>query len=169
MLEHLSFETSAVHAGGPQTAMKSLKDFSRLSRKKRGRAYVLMNQHGNGEAGAANEQTAVNLLAAAGLRADAASCEPGKGQGNKMAGRPVESLKYDLLLMFGGDGSINKGVQAVVDADDVSLGVICGGTVNHVSRIFYGNHDSKQWWVNVLRLMQSAPPPVDRAPTHPLS
>jgi hypothetical protein len=27
MLEHLSFETSAVHAGGPQTAMKSFKDF----------------------------------------------------------------------------------------------------------------------------------------------
>ena len=73
MLEHLSFETSAVHAGGPQTAMKSFKDFSRLSPKKRGRAYVLMNQHGNGEAGAANEQTAVNLLAAGGLRVNAAS------------------------------------------------------------------------------------------------
>jgi len=161
MLEHLSFETSAVHAGGPQTAMKSFKDFSRLSRKKRGRAYVLMNQHGNGEAGAANEQTAVNLLAAAGLRADAASFEPGKGQGKKMARRAVESRKYDMLVMFGGDGSINKGVQAVVDADNVSLGVICGGTVNHVSRMFYGNHDSKQWWVNVLRLMQSARTSVD--------
>jgi diacylglycerol kinase family enzyme len=161
MLEHLSFETSAVHAGGPQTAMKSFKDFSRLSRKKRARAYVLMNQHGNGEAGAANEQTAVNLLAAAGLRADAASFEPGKGQGKKMARRAVESGKYDVLVMFGGDGSINKGVQAVVDADNVSLGVICGGTVNHVSRMFYGNHDSKQWWVNVLRLMQSAATSVD--------
>jgi diacylglycerol kinase family enzyme len=161
MLEHLSFETSAVHAGGPQTAMKSFKDFSRLSRKKRGRAYVLMNQHGNGEAGAANEQTAVNLLAAGGLRVNAASFEPGKGQGKKMARRAVESRKYDMLVMFGGDGSINKGVQAVVDADDVSLGVICGGTVNHVSRIFYGSHDSKQWWVNVLRLMQSAPTSVD--------
>src|ERR1700731_3619468 len=160
MLEHLSFETSAVRAGGPQTAMKSFKDFSRLSRKKRPRAYVLMNQHGNGEAGAANEQTAVNLLAAAGLRADAASFEPGKGQGKKMARRAVESRKYDILVMFGGDGSINKGVQAVMDADDVSLGVICGGTVNHVSRMFYGNHDSKQWWVNVLRLMQSGPASV---------
>jgi hypothetical protein len=66
-----------------------------------------------------------------------------------------------MLVMFGGDGSINKGVQALVDADNVSLGVICGGTVNHVSRMFYGNHDSKQWWVNVLRLMQSAPTRVD--------
>lgn len=161
MLEHLSFETSAVHAGGPQTAMKSFKDFSRLPRKKRARAYVLMNQHGNGEAGAANELTAVNFLAAAGLRADAASFEPGKGQGKKMARRAVESRKYDVLIMFGGDGSINKGVQAVVDADNVSLGVICGGTVNHVSRMFYGNHDSKQWWVNILRLMQSAATSVD--------
>src|SRR6202045_5272605 len=153
MLEHLSFETSAVRAGGPQTAMKSFKDFSRLSRKKRPRAYVLMNQHGNGEAGAANEQTAVNLLAAAGLRADAASFEPGKGQGKKMARRAVESRKYDVLIMFGGDGSINKGVQAVVDADDVSLGVICGGTVNHVSRIFYGSHHSQQWGGDVPRLV----------------
>src|SRR3984893_3832676 len=169
MLEHLSFETSAVHAGCPQTAMKSFKDFSRLSRKNRPRAYVLMNQHCNGEAGAANEQTAVNLLAAAGLRADAASFEPGKGQGKKMARRAVESRKYDMLVMFGGDGSINKGVQAVVDADDVSLGVICGGTVNHVSRIFYGNHDSKQWWVNVLRLMQSAPTSVDVGTIEPHS
>jgi diacylglycerol kinase family enzyme len=169
MLEHLSFETSAVHAGCPQTAMKSFKDFSRLSRKNRPRAYVLMNQHGNGEAGAANEQTAVNLLAAAGLRADAASFEPGKGQGKKMARRAVESRKYDVLIMFGGDGSINKGVQAVVDADNVSLGVICGGTVNHVSRMFYGNHDSKQWWVNILRLMQSAATSVDVGTIEPHS
>ena len=161
MLEHLSFEISAVHANGPQAVMKSFKTFSRLSRKNSTRAYVLMNQHGNGEGGAANEQTAVNLLAAAGLRADAGSFQPGHGQGKKMAQRAVECGKYDILVMFGGDGSINKGVQAVVDADNVSLGVICGGTVNHVSRMFYGNHDSKQWWVNVLRLMQSAPTSVD--------
>jgi diacylglycerol kinase family enzyme len=141
--------------------MKSFEMLSRLSRKKRTRAYVLMNEHGNGEAGAANEQTAVNLLAAAGLRADAGSFQPGKGQGKKMARRAVECGKYDLLVMFGGDGSINKGVQAVVGTDNKSLGVICGGTVNHVSRMFYGNHDSKQWWVNVLRLMQSVSTSVD--------
>jgi diacylglycerol kinase family enzyme len=161
MLEHLSLDTSAAHTNGAQAAMKSFETFSRLSRKKRPRAYVLMNEHGNGEAGAANEQTAINLLAAAGLRADAGSFQPGHGQGKKMARRAVECGKYDILVMFGGDGSINKGVQAVVDADNVSLGVICGGTVNHVSRMFYGNHDSKQWWVNVLRLMQSAPTRVD--------
>ena len=161
MLEHLSLDTSAAHTNGAQAAMKSFETFSRLSRKKRPRAYVLMNEHGNGEAGAANEQTAINLLAAAGLRADAGSFQPGHGQGKKMAGRAVECGKYDILVMFGGDGSINKGVQAVVDADNVSLGVICGGTVNHVSRMFYGNHDSKQWWVNVLRLMQSARTSVD--------
>src|ERR1700738_1459312 len=124
MLEHLSFETSAVHAGCPQTAMKSFKDFSRLSRKNRPRAYVLMNQHGNGEAGAANEQTAVNLLAAAGLRCDARSFQPGQGKGKKMARCAAESGKYRVLVMFGGDGSINKGVQAVVHAKNVSLGVI---------------------------------------------
>jgi diacylglycerol kinase family enzyme len=125
------------------------------------RAYVLMNQHGNGEVGAVNEQSAVNLLTAAGLRADAASFQPGQGQGKKMARRAVESGKYHMLLMFGGDGSINKGVQAVMRADKMSLGVICGGTVNHVSRMLYGNHDSKEWWVNVLRLMQSARTSID--------
>jgi diacylglycerol kinase family enzyme len=155
------FATSAVHANGPQVVMKSFKTFSRLSRKKGMRAYLLMNQHGNGEAGAANEQSAVDLLAAAGLRTDAGSFEPGQGQGKKMARCAVESGKYHILVMFGGDGSINKGVQAVVHADNVSLGVICGGTVNHVSRMFYGNHDSEQWWVNVLRLMQSALTSVD--------
>ena len=161
MLQHLSLGTSAVPANVPQVLTKSCKTFSRLCRKKRMRAYLLMNQHGNGEASAANEQSAVNLLAAAGLRADAGSFEPGEGQGKKMARRAIESRKYHMLLMFGGDGSINKGVQAVMDADDVSLGVICGGTVNHVSRMFYGNHDSKQWWVNVLRLMQSARTSID--------
>ena len=159
MLQRLTSGTSAVN--GVQAATKSFKTFSRLSRKKRMRGYVLMNQHGNGEAGVANEQGAVSLLAAAGLRADAASFAPGKGQGKKMARRAVESGKYRMLLMFGGDGSINKGVQAVLHADNVSLGVICGGTVNHVSRMFYGNHDSKQWWVNVLRLMESAVTSVD--------
>jgi len=159
MLQRLSSETSAVN--GVQAATESFKTFSRLSRKKRMRAYVLMNQHGNGEAGAENEQGAVNLLAAAGLRADAASFAPGKGQGKKMARRAVGSGKYHMLLMFGGDGSINKGVQAVMAADHVPLGVICGGTVNHVSRMFYDNHDSKQWWVNVLRLMESAVTSVD--------
>src|ERR1700730_10019980 len=169
MLEHLSLDTSAAHTNGAQAAMKSFETFSRLSRKKRPRAYVLMNEHGNGEAGAANEQTAINLLAAAGLLADAGSFQPGHGQGKKMARRAVECGKYDMLVMFGGDGSINKGVQAVVDADNVSLGVICGGTVNHVSRMFYGNHDSKQWWVNVLRLMQSAPTSVDVGTIEPHS
>src|ERR1700730_17646576 len=169
MLQHLSFNTSDVHTNGPQAAMKSVKTFSRLSHKKRARAYVFMNQHGNGEAGAANEQNAINLLAAAGLRADAASFEPGEGQGKKMARRAVESGKYDMLIMFGGDGSINKGVQAVLHADNVSLGVICGGTVNHVSRMFYGNHDSKQWWVNVLRLMQSGSPSSDVGTIEPHS
>ena len=154
MLQRLSSGTSAVT--GVQAATNSFKTFSRLSRKKRMRAYVLMNQHGNGEAGAENEQGAVNLLAAAGLRADAASFAPGKGQGKKMARCAVGSGKYHMLLMFGGDGSINKGVQAVMHADNIPLGVICGGTVNHVSRMFYGNHDSRQWWVNILRLMQSA-------------
>jgi diacylglycerol kinase family enzyme len=161
MLEHLSFATPPVPANDPQMPRKSFKSFSHLSREKRMRTYVLMNQHGNGEAGAANEQTAVNLLVAAGLRADAGSFQPGQGEGKKMARRAVESGKYDVLVMFGGDGSINKGVQAIMHADNVSLGVICGGTVNHVSRMFYGNHDSKQWWVNVLRLMQSGPASVD--------
>jgi diacylglycerol kinase family enzyme len=161
MEEQLGFATSAVHAHDPQVIIKSFKTFSRLSRKKRMRAYVLMNQHDNGEAGAANEQSAVNLLAAAGLRADAGSFEPGQGQGKKMGRRAVESGKYHILVMFGGDGSVNKGVQAVMHADNVSLGVICGGTVNHVSRMFYGNHDSKQWWRNVLHLMQSALTSVD--------
>ena len=130
MEEQLGFATSAVHAHDPQVIIKSFKTFSRLSRKKRMRAYVLMNQHDNGEAGAANEQSAVNLLAAAGLRADAGSFEPGQGQGKKMGRRAVESGKYHILVMFGGDGSVNKGVQAVMHADNVSLGVICGGTVN---------------------------------------
>src|SRR6516162_5230970 len=161
MLQHLSFATSAVPANVPQVVTKSCKTFSRLSRKKGMRAYVLMNQHGNGEVGAVNEQSAVNLLTAAGLRADAASFQPGQGQGKKMARRAVESGKYHMLLMFGGDGSINKGVQAVMRADKMSLGVICGGTVNHVSRMLYGNHDSKEWWVNVLRLMQSARTSID--------
>jgi diacylglycerol kinase family enzyme len=161
MEEQLGFATSGVHAHGPQVVTKSFKTFSDLSRKKRMRAYVLMNQHDNGEAGAANEQSAINLLAAAGLHAFAGSFEPGQGQGKKMARRVVESGKYHILVMFGGDGSINKGVQAVMHADNVSLGVICGGTVNHVSRMFYGNHDSKQWWRNVLRLMQSALTSVD--------
>jgi diacylglycerol kinase family enzyme len=159
MLQRLSSETSAVN--GMQPATKGFKTFSRLSRKKRMRGYVLMNQHGNGDAGAANEQGAVNLLAAGGLRADAGSFAPGKGQGKKMARCAVDSGKYRMLLMFGGDGSINKGVQAVMHADNIPLGVICGGTVNHVSRMFYGNHDSRQWWVNVLRLMQSAVTAVD--------
>jgi diacylglycerol kinase family enzyme len=140
---------------------KSFKGFSHLSRKKGMRAYLLMNQHGNGDAGAANERSAVNLLAAAGLRVDAGSFQPGQGQGKKMARRAIESGKYHMLVMFGGDGSINKGVEAVVHAGNVSLGVICGGTVNHVSRMFYGNHESKEWWVNVLRLMQSSPTSVD--------
>src|ERR1700730_18911489 len=161
MLQHLSLGTSAVPANVPQVLTKSCKTFSRLCRKKRMRAYLLMNQHDNGEAGAANEQSAVNLLAAAGLRADAGSFEPGQGQGKKMGRRAVESGKYHILVMFGGDGSVNKGVQAVMHADNMSLGVICGGTVNHVSRMFYGNHDSKQWWVNVLRLMQSGSPSSD--------
>jgi diacylglycerol kinase family enzyme len=164
-----SFATSAVQANGPQVVMKSSKNFSRLARKKNTRAYVLMNQHGNGEAGAANEQTAVNLLAAAGLRCDARSFQPGQGKGKKMARCAAESGKYRVLVMFGGDGSINKGVQAVVHAKNVSLGVICGGTVNHVSRMFYGNHDSNQWWVNVLSLMQSALTSVDVGTIEPHS
>jgi diacylglycerol kinase family enzyme len=158
--DELCFATSAVHATGPQVVMKRFKTFSRLSQKKGMRAYVLMNQHGN-KAGAANEQSAVDLLAAAGLRADAGSYEPGQGQGKKMARCAVESGKYHILVMFGGDGSINKGVQAVMHTENVALGVICGGTVNHVSRMLYGNHDSRQWWVNVLRLMQSALTSVD--------
>jgi diacylglycerol kinase family enzyme len=161
MEEQLGFATTEVHVPAPQVVTKKFKTFSHLSRKKRMRAYLLMNQHGNGEAGAANEQDAVNLLAAAGLRAEAGSFEPGQGQGRKMARRAVESGKYHILIMFGGDGSINKGVQAVMHADNVSLGVICGGTVNHVSRMFYDNHDSKQWWINVVRLMQSTPTSVD--------
>jgi diacylglycerol kinase family enzyme len=169
MEEQLGFATSDVHAHGPQVVKKRFKTFSRLSRKKGMRAYLLMNQHGNGEAGAANEQSAVNLLAAAGLRADAGSFEPGRRQGKKMARRAVESGKYHILVMFGGDGSINKGVQAVLHAKNVSLGVICGGTVNHVSRMLYGNHDSKQWWVNVLRLMQSALTSVDVGTIEPHS
>jgi len=44
-----------------------------------------MNQHGNGDAGAANERSAINLLAAAGLRVDAGSFQPGQGQGKKLS------------------------------------------------------------------------------------
>jgi diacylglycerol kinase family enzyme len=160
----IALPTPALHTDGPQVVTKRLKT---LSRKKR--TYVLMNQHGNGEAGANNEQSAVNLLAAAGLRADAGSFVPGQRQGRKMARRAVDSGKYDALAMFGGDGSINKGVQAVVHASKVSLGVICGGTVNHVSRMFYGNRDTNQWWVNVLRLMQSARTSVDVGTIEPHS
>ena len=58
MLEHLSLDTSAAHTNGAQAAMKSFETFSRLSRKKRPRAYVLMNEHGNGEAGAAHGASA---------------------------------------------------------------------------------------------------------------
>ena len=162
MLPHLCVETETLPADAPQAAMKSFETFSRLWRKKRTRAYVLMNEHGNGEAGAANEQTAVNLLTAAGLRVDAESFQPGQGQGKKMVRAAARSGNYDMLLMFGGDGTVNEGVRAVMEADsNVSLGVICGGTRNHVSRVLYGNHDSGHWWVNVLRLMQSTPTSVD--------
>jgi diacylglycerol kinase family enzyme len=152
---------SAVSANGPQVDIKSCKTFSPLCRKKGIRAYLLMNRHGNGEAAAANVQRAVNLLGAAGLRVDAGSFQPGQGQAKKMARCAARSGKYHMLIMFGGDGTINKGVQAVMQANNVSLGVICGGTVNHVSRVLYGNHDSRRWWVNVLRLMQSTPTSVD--------
>jgi diacylglycerol kinase family enzyme len=161
MLPHLSFETAAVPTNAPQEAMQGRKAFSPVCRKKGARAYLLMNQHGNGEAAAANEQTAINLLAAAGLRVDAGSFQPGQGQAKKMARSAARSGKYDMLLMFGGDGTVNKGVQAVMQADNLSLGIICGGTRNHVSRMLYGNHDSSHWWVNVLRLMQSTPTSVD--------
>jgi len=65
-----NFATSAESADAPQPVTKTFKTFSRLARKKGTRAYLLMNQHGNGDAGAANERSAINLLAAAGLRVD---------------------------------------------------------------------------------------------------
>ena len=86
-----NFATSAESADAPQPVTKTFKTFSRLARKKGTRAYLLMNQHGNGDAGAANERSAVNLLAAAGLRVDAGSFQPGQGQGKKLA-RPLLHL-----------------------------------------------------------------------------
>src|SRR5262249_7777172 len=162
MLPHLCVETATLPADAPQVAVKDFETFRPVSRIKGMRAYLLMNQHGNGRAAAANEQTAVNLLTAAGLRVDAESFQPGQGQGKKMVRDAARSGKYDMLLMFGGDGTVNEGVHAVMQADNnVSLGVIWGGTMNHVSRVLYGNHDSSHWWVNVLRLMQSTPTSVD--------
>jgi diacylglycerol kinase family enzyme len=144
----------------------SSKLFSNLS-EKAARAYVLRNDHGDGTANYG--KIVVDLLRAAGLRVDSQSFEPGKGQGKKLALQAARSGKYELLVAFGGDGTINKAVQAAARTGKVALAPVTGGTVNRVSRLLYGNADSSRPWLNVLRMMQSAELKTDVGCVEPYS
>ena len=125
------------------------------------RAYVLRNRHGQDSD--YYQKIIVSLLQAAGLPVDVGTFQAGTGQAKKMAKAAVQSGKYGIIIPVGGDGTINKAVKAAVKHGDgkVVIAPVAGGTVNHVSRMLYGNHDSKQPWINVLGMLEAAVRKID--------
>jgi diacylglycerol kinase family enzyme len=140
--------------------------FSHLS-KTGARAYLLRNEHGGGTN--ADDAIVVNLLCAAGLRVTTGTFQAGKGQGKKLAKKAARSGKYKLLIAFGGDGTINKAIQAAAEAGNITVAAVLGGTVNRISHLLYGNSDSKKPWLNVMYVMQSAQRKIDVGCVEPFS
>ncbi len=124
---------------------------------KNAKAFILCNRHGGGKKN--DLAIIVNLLKASGIDAEIGEFE--SGQGRKTAKAAVQSGKYDLIIPFGGDGTVNKAATAIVKECAMALAPIAGGTFNHFSSMLYANTDSHKPWLNVLRMMEASVQTID--------